>query len=87
MPRILPGMTLTLPDEPALRELSDAELRTELACALYARGKVSAVGGSHLAGMDLVEFQGALLERGIPRNYSVDDLHDDLAALDRLLGK
>ncbi len=25
--------------------------------------------------------------RGIPRNYSVDDLHGDLAALDRLLGK
>ena len=84
---MLRGMTLTLPDEPALRELSDAELRTELACALYARGKVSAVGGSLLAGMNLVEFQGALTERGIARNYSVDDLHDDLAALDRLLGK
>lgn len=83
---MLPGMTLTLPDEPALRELSDAELRTELACALYARGKISAVGGSHLAGMDLVAFQGALVERGIPRNYSVGDLHDDLAAMDRLLG-
>ena len=83
---MLPAMTLTLPDEPALRGLSDAELRTELACALYARGKVSAVGGSHLAGMDLVGFQGALVERGIPRNYSVRDLHDDVAALDRLLG-
>ena len=80
------GMTLTLPDEPALREISDTELGTELACALYARGRISAVGGSHLAGMDLVAFQSALVERGIPRNYSVGDLHDDLAALDRLLG-
>jgi predicted HTH domain antitoxin len=74
-------MTLTLPGESALRELSDTELRIELACARYARGNISAVGGSHLAGMDLVEFQGALVERGIPRNYSVADLHDDLAAL------
>ncbi len=66
--------------------MPEAELRLELACALYAQRKLSAVGGSHLAGIDLVSFQGALVARGIPRNYSVRDLHDDLAALDRLLG-
>ena len=81
------GMILNLPDIPAATRMSEAELRLELACALYAQGKVSAVGGSHLAGIDLVRFQGALVERDIPRNYSVRDLHDDLAALDRLLGK
>jgi predicted HTH domain antitoxin len=79
-------MVLTLPDEPALRQFSADELRLELACALYARGKLSAIGGSHLADTDLITFQGALVQRGIPRNYSVQDLHDDVAALDRLLG-
>ena len=74
-------MTLTLPDIPAATRLGEAALRLELACALYARGKVSAVGGSHLAGIDLVSFQGALMERGIPRNYSVQDLHEDVANL------
>lgn len=79
-------MTLHLPDIPAATRMTEAELRLELACALYTQGKVSAVGGSHLAGIDVVSFQGALVERGIPRNYSVRDLHDDVAALDRLLG-
>lgn len=79
-------MTLHLPDIPAATRMTEAELRLELACALYAQGKVSAVSGSHLAGIDLVSFQGALVQRDIPRNYSVRDLHDDVAALDRLLG-
>jgi predicted HTH domain antitoxin len=79
-------MTITLPDTPATARMSEAEIRLELACALYAQGKVSAVGGTHLADTDLVSFQGALADRGIPRNYLVRDLHDDLAALDRMLG-
>ena len=66
--------------------MSEAELRLELACALYARGRISAVAGSHLADTDLVTFQGALADRGIPRSYSVGDLHADLAAMDRILG-
>ncbi len=64
--------------------LSAAELRLELACALYARGKISAVTGSHLADVDLITFQGALMERHIPRNYTLEDLHDDMEALNKL---
>jgi len=56
----------------------------ELACALYARGRLSAVGGAHFAGVDLFSFQGALKERGIPRNYSLQDLHDDMEGLKKL---
>jgi predicted HTH domain antitoxin len=74
-------MTLSLPDDPALRLISAGELRLELACALYARGRISSVAGARLAGTDLVSFQGALVERGIPQNYSLDDLHQDLATL------
>lgn len=66
--------------------MSESELRLELACALYSRGRISAVGGAHLAETDLVTFQGALADRGIPRSYSISDLHSDLAAMDRLLG-
>lgn len=77
-------MTLNLPDVSAATRMSEAELKLELACALYAQGKVSAVGGSQLAGVDLLNFQGALVQRGIPRNYSVRDLRDDVAALHAL---
>jgi predicted HTH domain antitoxin len=65
-------------------QFTPGELRLELACALYARGKISAVSGAHLAGLDLFSFQGALKERGIPRNYSLEDLHDDMLALKKL---
>lgn len=76
-------VTLELPEIETMN-LTPAELRLELACALYARGRITAVAGSHLADLDLVSFQGALKERGIPRNYSVEDLHDDLDSLKRL---
>jgi predicted HTH domain antitoxin len=76
-------MTLELPDVET-KNLTPEELRLELACALYARGKLSAVGGAHLAGVDLFTFQGALKERGIPRNYTLQDLHDDMEALKKL---
>lgn len=79
-------MTLTLPDIPITARMSEAALRIELACALYSRGRISAVAGSHLAGTDLVSFQGTLADRDIPRSCSVSDLHSDLAAMDRILG-
>ena len=60
------------------------DLRLELACALYARGKIRAVGGAHMAGVDLFTFQGALKERGIPRNYSLVDLGEDMEAIKKL---
>jgi predicted HTH domain antitoxin len=76
-------VTLELPDIENT-QMTAAELRLELACALYARGKITAVSGSHLASVDLIGFQAALKERGIARNYSLDDFHDDMAALKKL---
>lgn len=74
-------MTLELPE---IENTDPDELRLELACALYARGKISAVTGSHLASMDLISFQGALKERGTARNYTLEDFHDDMDALKKL---
>lgn len=76
-------MTLELPDSETMN-LTPEEIRLELACALYARGKVTAVGGAHLAGLDLFSFQGALKERGVPRNYTLQDLRDDMQATQKL---
>lgn len=77
-------MTLELPEISAIRGFSADDLRLELACALYARGRVSAVSGADLAGVDLLTFQVALREREIPRQYSAADLDDDIAVLDKL---
>lgn len=85
------SLTITIPDDfagvlGATDEERERRAREALALELYREGRISAVAGSHLTGMDLISFQGLLAEHGIPRNYTVKDLHDDLAALDRLLG-
>lgn len=77
-------MNLELPEISAIQRFTAEDLRLELACALYARGRVSAVSGADLSGVDLVTFQQALQERNIPRQYSAQDLDDDLSALDKL---
>ncbi len=77
-------MTLTLPDEPALRELTAQDLRLELACALFARGRLGKVAGAELAGVDFFTFQEALGERCLS-NDTVEDLHTEMEVLNARL--
>ena len=79
-------MTITLPDIPETRQLSPDELRVELACALYARGRVGKISAAELAGVDFVGFQRALAERGIPA-YTEQMLADDLRSLKAVFPK
>ena len=76
-------MTIELPDEPLAKNLTPQELRLELACALYARGRIGKVAGSQLAGVDFFAFQRALGERQIPQ-YTEEMLSEDLETLKRL---
>ena len=76
-------MTLTLPDLPVVARMTEAELRLDLACFLFAQGKIGKVGGAELAGVDFFEFQRALGERRIS-SLTVADLHDDVEALNQL---
>jgi predicted HTH domain antitoxin len=60
--------------------MSPEDLRLELACALYARGKLTKVRGAELAGVDFFAFQQALKERRIS-TYSIEDLDREVAVL------
>jgi predicted HTH domain antitoxin len=62
--------------------LTPDELRLELACALYARGRLGKIRGAELAGVDFFAFQRALGERQIP-SYTAEMLHKDIASLER----
>ncbi len=73
-------MNLQVPDSTGF---SAEELRLELACALFARGRVSAITGSEMAGVDLFAFQRSLAERGISR-VTGDDFEDDLTTMQAL---
>ena len=76
-------MTITLPDIPEAPQFAPGEVRLELGCALYARGRVGKIGAAELAGVDFFTFQRALEERGIPL-YTEQMLADDLQTLGTL---
>ena len=76
-------MTIELPDVPVTERLSADQLRLELACALFAQRKVSAIAGARLAGVDLFTFQHALGERGI-EIVTEKMLVEDVETLNRL---
>lgn len=75
------GMILELPDDSVAASFSANDLLLELACALYARNRVSMSQGARMAGLERMDFQAALCDRDIPVHYSSDDLRMDLESL------
>ena len=73
-------MIIELPDIPADERLTPEEVRLELACALYARGRIGKVAATQLAGVDFFTFQRALGERSVPL-YTEEMLASDIQAL------
>ncbi len=76
-------MTLMIPDSPVPAGMTPKELLLELACALYARGKITKVRGAEIAGVDFFTFQGALGEREIS-TYTDDDVNQEIGTFNRL---
>ena len=80
------AMTITLPDIPEAPQFAPAEVRLELGCTLYARGRIGKIVAAELAGVDFFTFQRALEERGIPL-YTEQMLTADLQTLSTLFPK
>ena len=79
-------MTIELPDVPAGARLTPEEIRLELACALYARGRIGKVEATEMASVDFFTFQRALSERGVPL-YTQQMLASDLQSLNETFSK
>ncbi|HTG42946.1 MAG TPA: UPF0175 family protein [Verrucomicrobiae bacterium] len=60
------------------REKIEAEVRKELALALYRGSAVSEGKAAEIAGLNRFEFSKLLGERGVERNYGMEDLRQDL---------
>ncbi len=71
-------ITIDLPD--AL-QISEAELRTELAISLFQQERITLGTASQLAGLHQIEFQQLIASRGICVHYDVEDLEQDLKSL------
>lgn len=76
-------MILTLPDDPALADLSEETIRLDLACALFAAGRISRGVACRLAAVSRSELDKEIFRRGIPI-YSEEMLEADLANLQKL---
>lgn len=72
-------MTITLPDDPALLRFDDVQLTLEIACGLFAAGRISRGVGARIAGLDRAHFDEALFVRRIP-SYTSEMLDQDLTA-------
>jgi len=73
-------MILTLPDDPALADMTESDIRLDLACALFAAGRVSRTVACRIAGLERFVFDQELIRRRIP-SYTDDMLDDDIANL------
>ena len=77
------SITLDL-DEQALASLPlapgerERHMQIELACRFYANGWLSLGQAARMAKLDRYALGAALAERGIPRQYSTEDLDADL---------
>ncbi len=71
-------ITIDLPD--AL-QITEAELRTELAISLFQQERITLGTASQLAGLHQIEFQQLIASRGICVHYDVEDLEQDLKSL------
>jgi predicted HTH domain antitoxin len=76
------AMTIIIPDEAlAGVEVQEAEVRRELAVALFQQDRVTLAQAARLAGMSRVQFQHVLAARGLQVHFTLDDWQDDLKTL------
>ena len=77
--------TLTIPQEVLdSARMTVADVRLEIAVALYSQRRLSVGKAAQLAELSLWQFRQVLALRQIPPHYDVDDLHQDLKTLQAL---
>jgi predicted HTH domain antitoxin len=69
---------MNLPDT---LKISEIDLRTELAIALFQQQRITLGSASQLAGLHQIEFQQLIGDRGICIHYEIEDLEQDLSGL------
>jgi predicted HTH domain antitoxin len=73
-------MQITI-DLPEYTSLSEADLRLELAIALFQQDRISIGSASKIAGMHVMDFQKLIGERGICLHYDVEEFQQDVQHL------
>lgn len=71
-------ITIDLPDE---IQVSESDLRIELAIALFQQERITLGTASQIAGMHQMEFQQLIGSRGICIHYDVEEFEEDIQSL------
>jgi predicted HTH domain antitoxin len=80
-------MPVTLPDDLLhSTRLTEGELKTELALALFQRERLTLGQAALLADLPQLDFQRILASRKIPLNYGIEAMEEDLRRAQRLPG-
>jgi len=75
-------MSVTIPDDVlAAAHMSEAELKQELAIALFRQERLTLAQASRLANLTQLKFQALLAERRIPPHYGIGEFREDLQSL------
>ena len=75
-------MSIVIPDEVVqTARLTEAEVRQEVAVALFQRERLTLGQAAGLAGMSVADFQHLLAARQISLHYDIADLEADVATL------
>lgn len=78
-------MPVTISDDVlAAAHLSEAELRREIAVALFREERLTLAQASRLAEMEQFTFQSLLADREIPIHYGIEQFHEDIRTADAL---
>ena len=78
-------MPVTISDDVlAAAGLTEADLRLELAVALFREERLTLAQASRLAKTDHFAFQSVLADRQIPIHYGVEEFQEDLRAIDAI---
>jgi len=64
--------------------LTEDQLRFELAVGLFVDNKLSLGRAARVAGMDSIQFQRELAARRIPLHYGVEEFRQDLRTIESL---
>jgi predicted HTH domain antitoxin len=68
-------------DLPNALQISETDLRTELAVSLFQQERITLGTASQLAGLHQIEFQQLIASRGICVHYDIEELEQDLKSL------
>lgn len=74
-------ITLNLPDSLSQTEFTQSDWLREIAFALFQQKRVSLSRASKIAGIELMDFQKLLSDRGICVHYDVEDFEQDVQRL------